>query len=290
VKRFVTWLLAGIVVIGLFAMLVLWLRALNVNTGGGTSAPVVVAVPTPSAPSSPPRGDSSIAAAPICALEGDARSPRVQRLNELKNRAAIPLPRDIDSTVTMQALLAPGSDAGRFNTRRAATISGYVADVKVGGVETVNCHADLPADRDTHIELTLEPNNPDEAKHVIVEVTPRWRAELAQHGDDGVGGASDHGDAGAGAAAARRSVTSAGAGRELRRQPRQSSLVASPRQRRSFARWMSPRCPGTLHSQGFNHTMTHSAGNAVPVFIARRRVGSHDSFRWPIFFLAGEHE
>ena len=183
-KRFVTWLLAGIVVIGLFAMLVLWLRALNVNTGGGTSAPVVVAVPTPSAPSSPPRGDSSIAAAPICALEGDARSPRVQRLNELKNRAAIPSPRDIDSTVTMEALLAPGSDAGRFNTRRAATISGYVADVKVGGVETVNCHAELPADRDTHIELTLEPNNPDEAKHVIVEVTPRWRAEMAQHGDD----------------------------------------------------------------------------------------------------------
>jgi hypothetical protein len=196
VKRLITWLLAGVVVIGVSVMLVLWLRALNVNTGGGRSAPVVVAssstprasrdFATPVAPPGPrdTGKDSSIAAPPICSLEGDARSPRVQALNELKNRATIPSARDIDSTVTMLALLAPGNDAGRFNTRRAATISGYVADVKVGGVETVNCHAELPSDRDTHIELTLEPNDPDESTHVIVEVTPRWRAEMTRHGED----------------------------------------------------------------------------------------------------------
>ena len=206
-KRVVVRLLVLFVLLAAMVAVVLGLRSMNRNTGGssGINAPATPATPAsvaapgaspgPIAPPvagtaapvpelSPKNGDSSIAAAPICALEGDARSPRVRALNELKNRAAIPSARDIDSSVTMQSLLAPGADAGRFNTRRAATISGYVADVKVGGVETVNCHAALPADRDTHIELTLEPNNADEAKHVIVEVTPRWRSEMATRGED----------------------------------------------------------------------------------------------------------
>ena len=206
-KRVVVRLFVLFVLLAAMVAVVLWLRSMNRNTGGssGINAP---ATPAPVAPGPSPRpsagpiappvtgtaaprpdpspkvGDSSIAAAPICALEGDARSPRVRALNELKNRATIPSARDIDSSVTMQTLLSPGNDAGRFNTRRAATIAGYVADVKVGGVETVNCHAELPADRDTHIELTLEPNNADEAKHVIVEVTPRWRSEMATRGED----------------------------------------------------------------------------------------------------------
>lgn len=68
--------------------------------------------------------------------------------------------------------------------RRAATVQGYVADVKVGGVESVDCHTKDPIDRDTHIELTLTPNDPDEATHVIMEVTPRWRALMNQRGSD----------------------------------------------------------------------------------------------------------
>lgn len=200
-KRFFVQLLVVLVLVGAIVAIVLWLRSMNRSTGGRSevnapppvtappvsppsTAPPVTGVPAPLPAPSVPSGDSSIAAAPICTLEGDARSPRVRALNELKNRALIPSSRAIDSAVTMQSLLAPGNDAGRFNTRRAATISGYVADVKVGGVETVNCHAELPADRDTHIELTLEPNNSDESKHVIVEVTPRWRAEMAQRGED----------------------------------------------------------------------------------------------------------
>ena len=102
----------------------------------------------------------------------------------LKNRTTVPKPADLDSAVTLAALTAPGNDRGRFNTRKAVTITGYVADVKIGGVESVNCHARDAIDRDTHIELTLEPDNADEAKHVIAEVMPRWRALLDQQGQN----------------------------------------------------------------------------------------------------------
>ena len=57
--------------------------------------------------------------------------------------------------------------------RWPATVVGYVADVKVGGIETVNCHAHDPHDRDTHIDLAVSAGDAnDEAKHVVVEVTP----------------------------------------------------------------------------------------------------------------------
>jgi hypothetical protein len=119
-----------------------------------------------------------------CALEGDATNPRVRALNLLKNRATSPTPKEIDTTITLAAMLAPGDDHMRFTSSKGVVVRGYVADVKVGGVETVNCHAKAPADRDTHIELTLTPNDADEATHVIVEVTPRWRAMVRPDGSD----------------------------------------------------------------------------------------------------------
>ena len=42
-------------------------------------------------------------------------------------------------------MLAPGDDRGRWSEGRAATVVGYVRDVKVGGVETV---IELPYDLD----------------------------------------------------------------------------------------------------------------------------------------------
>ncbi len=57
--------------------------------------------------------------------------------------------------------------------------------MKPGGIETVNCKArDLP-DRDTHIELVLDPMTVAGPERVIVEVTPRWRALMAAKGVDG---------------------------------------------------------------------------------------------------------
>ena len=69
-------------------------------------------------------------------------------------------------------------DTGRFDESWAATIRLYVTDAKVGGVETVNCHATDPRYRDTHIEgNAVGPSYTGQP--MIVEVTPRWRAVRA---------------------------------------------------------------------------------------------------------------
>jgi hypothetical protein len=115
-------------------------------------------------------------------MEGDARSPGVQALNRLKNRYVAP--QQSDSAITLAAMLAPGRDTGRWKTKQAAEISGYVFDVKVGGIESTNCHARSAEDRDTHIELVLDPMAGSPSQRVIVEVTPRWRAMMAAQGVD----------------------------------------------------------------------------------------------------------
>lgn len=119
-----------------------------------------------------------------CPLDGDASSAAVRELNRLKNRFTPPDPQQIDPSVTLAVLLEPGDDRGRWSNRRAAEITGYVWDVKVGGVETVNCRATDPAHRDTHIELVLDPMNGGENHRVIVEVTPRIRFLAEQRGED----------------------------------------------------------------------------------------------------------
>ncbi len=119
-----------------------------------------------------------------CGMEGDASAPAVQALNRLKNRYTAPAPAELDTQVTLAALVRPGDDRTRWNEGRGASIVGYVHEVKPGGIETVNCKArDLP-DRDTHIELVLDPMNADGPQRVIVEVTPRCRAMMAAKGVD----------------------------------------------------------------------------------------------------------
>src|SRR5580693_7065290 len=61
-----------------------------------------------------------------CGMEGDARSPGVQALNRLKNRYTAP--QQIDSAITLAAMLAPGRDTGRWKLRQGADIIGYVSD------------------------------------------------------------------------------------------------------------------------------------------------------------------
>jgi hypothetical protein len=117
-------------------------------------------------------------------MEGDAANPSVRGLNLLKNRYTVPEPQQLDPDVTLAAMLEPGDDRGRWSDQHAAEITGYVSDVKVGGVETVNCHATDPHDRDTHIELVRDPMNTSEIRRFIVEVTPRSRALADQRGED----------------------------------------------------------------------------------------------------------
>ncbi len=119
-----------------------------------------------------------------CGMEGDARARTVREMNRLKNRYQPPQTADYDISVTFAAMVAPGDDENRWSETKAAEITGYVHDVKVGGVESANCHARDPLYRDTHIELVLDPMNAGGPKRLIVEVTPRWRSMIQQKGID----------------------------------------------------------------------------------------------------------
>jgi len=119
-----------------------------------------------------------------CPPRGDAKQAAARALNPLKRRMTLPSARDIDRRVTLQAMLMPGDDTHRWDTRRAGVIEGYVADVKVGGIESVNCHTRDPLYRDTHIEITADPLKRDEETYVIVEVTPQTRHVMAVQGID----------------------------------------------------------------------------------------------------------
>jgi hypothetical protein len=103
-------------------------------------------------------------------------------LNELKNRATAPGPADLDQAVTLDALLAPGDDRGRFDEGRGAVITGWVVNVQQGGhPETANCGSMSMFYTDTHITIGRSPDAP-ETEMMVVEVTPRWRAAMRARG------------------------------------------------------------------------------------------------------------
>lgn len=113
----------------------------------------------------------------VCSMEGTATKLAHQELNRLKNRYVAPKPSQIDSDVTLEAMLAPGDDFERFDQTRGARITGFVVDVKTGGKETCNCAAAASIDKDTHIEIALSPDA-TKIQRVVVEVTPRMRAKM----------------------------------------------------------------------------------------------------------------
>ena len=119
-----------------------------------------------------------------CPPDGLTREVRLQDLNRLKNRSTFPALNDFDKTITLEKMLQPGYDQNRFNSSAAVEVTGYVADVKAGGIETCNCKAKDPNHRDTHIELVLNPMSFTNTQKVIVEVTPRIRNTMLAKGED----------------------------------------------------------------------------------------------------------
>jgi hypothetical protein len=91
----------------------------------------------------------------------------------------LPQNADIDQDVTLAAMLSPGDDTGRFDSTKAATITGFVVKVKSGGKESCNCGAGKSIDMDTHIMLGLSKVAP-KTQCVVVEVTPRMRLLMAK--------------------------------------------------------------------------------------------------------------
>ncbi len=119
-----------------------------------------------------------------CPLEGSAKSENLKKLNLLKNRTGLPASSDYDVNVSLAKMLEPGDDQNRWSTDKAAEIVGYVAEVKPGGIETCNCEAKDVYERDTHIELVINPMSFTNNEKVIVEITPRMRKILSAGGED----------------------------------------------------------------------------------------------------------
>src|ERR1700691_2364081 len=86
-----------------------------------------------------------------CPLAGQTTNPALMALNRLKNRTTAPLGTQVNPNISLESVLAPGNDVGRWNASQGAIITGYVVAVKSGGAETVNCKATDPAHTDTHI-------------------------------------------------------------------------------------------------------------------------------------------
>ena len=119
-----------------------------------------------------------------CDIHGSAHQERPEyRLNEYKNRYNFPTKSDYVTGITLNDLISSGNDE-QFPIDKAVILTGYVFNVKMGGVETCNCKTTDPAYRDTHIELTPDDQHTGPEYRVIVEVTPRIRAILAAKGID----------------------------------------------------------------------------------------------------------
>lgn len=104
-----------------------------------------------------------------CPPEGDNPNPKLQALDRLKNRTTAAT--NISPAITLEKILAPGNDSTRWNETDSATITGYVVEVKLGGLESCNCHSKI--NRDWHIVIGATakglPNN-----CMIVEITPNF--------------------------------------------------------------------------------------------------------------------
>ncbi len=119
-----------------------------------------------------------------CDVHGSARVERPEyRLNVYKNRYKFPRKSDFVAGISLRQLLESSSEHD-FPIDKAIILTGYVYDVKMGGVETCNCKATDQDHRDTHIELTPDANHTTPEYRLIVEVTPRVRTLLAMKGED----------------------------------------------------------------------------------------------------------
>lgn len=119
-----------------------------------------------------------------CGLDGTATTARLKNLNQLKNRYTVPTDSQINSAITLSAMLAPGDDKTRWSTTSGAEVTGFVLDVKPGGGETCNCGKTDAAHIDAHIELVLNSTDTAGTQSVVVEVTPRLRAIMGASGTD----------------------------------------------------------------------------------------------------------
>jgi hypothetical protein len=121
-----------------------------------------------------------------CPGEGD--NPRQADLNRLKNRvdegeyvpvafdsiANLPWPKGVERQTRDKWSSSDESAVERYEGVPVA-VEGYLASAKQEGPESPNCHGDDAQFRDFHIWLVKDASD-DRSKSIVVEVTPRVRA------------------------------------------------------------------------------------------------------------------
>jgi hypothetical protein len=108
-------------------------------------------------------------------------TPSQRQFNTLKNRVTLPVATDVDPAATLDAMLRPGDDRGRWSNTRAASVEGVVVRVVEAGVESANCFS--PRRRDVHIELARQAGAPP-TERLIAEVTPPMRDAMSRQNVD----------------------------------------------------------------------------------------------------------
>ena len=116
-----------------------------------------------------------------CPAEGVAFTPGRRAFMRLKNRVGAPKPQDFDERVTLEAILRPGEDRGRWSETRAGRVEGYVVEVVEGGMEAANCFSHRQ--RDVHIHVAARPDAP-RREWFVLEVTPRMESWAVEWGWD----------------------------------------------------------------------------------------------------------
>lgn len=108
-----------------------------------------------------------------CGLAGTAASTCGKKLNRGKNRYVPPAAGDINSAITLEAILAPGDDRNRWHESDGAKVEGIIANVQPGGFKE-SCNCNKATLRDFHIDLVMDSGDVDTPqRHVIAEITPR---------------------------------------------------------------------------------------------------------------------
>jgi hypothetical protein len=103
-------------------------------------------------------------------------------LNRLRNRSEPPKPNDFDTSVDLRRMLA-ATDERALNQTKAATIEGYVVEVKAAGVTSANMHSAEASRRDTYLYVAPSMQS-GPGERVICAVTPRFRAKHVLLGND----------------------------------------------------------------------------------------------------------
>lgn len=119
-----------------------------------------------------------------CGMEGSAKRADIKRLNLLKNRYTAPQKSEITTDFNWTTLSETEDDRAKFSSKKGVILRGYVLKVTMGGAETCNCGSKTPEFRDTHIVLTPDAAQTGLLSQMVVEVTPRMRAVMAQRGVD----------------------------------------------------------------------------------------------------------